>query len=1101
MNPEKTRSVYQEIEWSLKLPYDHPQTPQMRYRKGSVCTTLDTALKDHLSSFEDGDAWRFLLAGCLALLYRYCGQSGILVRLYLFTPNGNIVNNRALFIDTQGSQKFSELQDELQHQVFTNTSEIHQRTQVTITIFTGGEMVSSSGKDHQLDGTGSAGSTDLELTIKHHSRDSELKVDYNANLFEDDTIVRLKSHLVNLWRDAAQNNDSTLAALEIFQTPEKEWLEQACRGTTTTFPVFRLDADIQQHAHNFPDKLAVTGSNGDLSYRELNNRANQLAHELIRRGAGAESRIMVALDPCLEIAVVLLAILKTGATYVPLNPAYPAYRINIIVEDTQPQLAIINKHLSSELDLGEVPKLLLEDFSETGPQEYSDPNVVFDQQQTAYIYYTSGTTGKPKGSMGSYANLCHYIRVAQDKYGFSASEIMPAMASYTFSISMFELLSPLVAGGTLRILQRSEVLDASFMIQTLQEVTFIHAGPSLLKSLVKYIQKHISDYTVFKSLRHLSSGGDMVPPDLLQNLREIFPQVELFVIYGCSEIGCMGCTYFYHPDKPITKTLVGKPFDNVVLRLLDEDGNQVPVGVTGEVCFGGGGVAKGYLNRLALTDKKFYENSGTRFYRTGDMGKLNSQGDLELLGRRDFQVHVRGMRVELGEVEYHLRQAPGVRDAVVISRKHGAQQNVLVGYYVADASVEVTTEQLRAYMARHLPDYMTITFYLQLEALPLNVNMKVDRKALLSTDLVVASSNKEPVTTSELELAAIWSTLLHQEQIGLDDNFLALGGDSLLAMELIYVVEKKMGVKLDGMDILRESLQVLAGICDRELGRASTRLEDVDKGGTILTNEVHPLESFFFGTNNELYGLFHPASSPQRSTAVLVCPPVGEYKRCYFLLKTISDMLASQGMPVLRFDYFGTSDSLGDNIEGSIERWQSDIVQAKEELLARTNCQHVTVFSVRLGALLALKALGQSDVRRWVLWDPIVNGSRHYAAQKKMHKQKIWRAKVLRQLARPRTISGAEELVGFTYSHRTVSALKNLVLEEGDIKGDINVHQVVTHGISVDDKTGAWRDLLGKDSVEHMEVKCAWYELANLNKAITDRHLYSRLLEIINIDQ
>ncbi len=248
---------------------------------------------------------------------------------------------------------------------------------------------------------------------------------------------------------------------------------------------------------------------------------------------------------------------------------------------------------------------------------------------------------------------------------------MPALASYTFSISMFELLSPLVAGGTLKIMDRSEVLDVEYMAHTLQTATFVHAGPSLLKTLVKYIQRNIADYTVFDGLRHLSSGGDMVPPDLLRNLQLIFQSTELYVIYGCSEIACMGFTYAVNPIVPIERTYVGKPFNNVVLMLLDKEGNNVPIGVSGEVCIGGNGVAIGYLNRPELTDEKFFVYDDIRFYRTGDVGRLNPEGNLELLGREDFQIQIHGMRVELGEVEYYLRQMPGIQDGVVVARPHG----------------------------------------------------------------------------------------------------------------------------------------------------------------------------------------------------------------------------------------------------------------------------------------------------------------------------------------------------------------------------------------------------------------------------------------------
>jgi non-ribosomal peptide synthetase component F len=262
---------------------------------------------------------------------------------------------------------------------------------------------------------------------------------------------------------------------------------------------------------------------------------------------------------------------------------------------------------------------------------------------------------------------------AQERFGFDCHDVMPAIARFTFSITMFELLSPLVAGGRLDILEREHILDFQRMVQTLQQSTVIHTSPSLLQKLLTYIQDNNLDLQSFRQLKHVSTGGDMVPTALLETMRRVFQKAEVYVIYGCSEVSCMGCSYPVVSDRPI-KSRVGKPFTNVSIRLYDSHLNLVPIGIPGEIYIGGAGVTQGYLQREALTQEKFVTIDGCRFYRTGDIGRFDTDGNLEMLGRADFQIKLRGIRIELGEIEATLRQAPGVREGVVMARELGTRE-------------------------------------------------------------------------------------------------------------------------------------------------------------------------------------------------------------------------------------------------------------------------------------------------------------------------------------------------------------------------------------------------------------------------------------------
>jgi acyl carrier protein/pimeloyl-ACP methyl ester carboxylesterase len=641
--------------------------------------------------------------------------------------------------------------------------------------------------------------------------------------------------------------------------------------------------------------------------------------------------------------------------------------------------------------------------------------------------------------MASHDNLAAYIQAAHERFAFDNRDVMPAIARFSFSISMFELMSPITAGGTLLVLDRDHVLDPARMARTLGEVTFFHAGPSLLKHLIPHIRDRYSDFSLFSRVRHASSGGDMVPPELLEAMKEIFSEAEVFVIYGCSEISCMGCAYPVPRDGAVVKTYVGRPFDNVVVRVLDPTLQQLPAGVTGEICFSGPGVVKGYLHRPDSMVNKFVLLDGRRFYRTGDMGRLSDDGCLEILGRNDFQVKIRGMRIELGEVEHNLRRAPAVRDGVVVARETapGAEKS-LVAYVVLDRADQANDDETRAarlsairrHMVANLPDYMVPATYVELDSLPLNHNMKVDRRALPPPDRiedrpVADQSARKPRTTAEKRIAAEWSELLRVAEVRLDDNFFELGGDSMSATTFVLGIERDLGVRLEGMEVLRESLEVLAALCDERNGLRTVR--------TAARPTTRPLrerlETFHFGPAQSLYGVLRRPTGAETGHAVLVCPPVGQERtRAHFVLNKLAKRLADRGLPVLHFDYFGCGDSLGEDIDASLGRWQRDIVSAYGELRSRMGSPIVTALGVRLGGALLCNAANRIELSKLVLWDPVCKGTDYYEEAAYMHQQYMRGTLRLRPTKLARSHAGSEELLGFTFSESALRELRNLAI-------------------------------------------------------------------------
>ncbi|HTA90521.1 MAG TPA: amino acid adenylation domain-containing protein [Polyangiaceae bacterium] len=952
-------------------------------------------------------------------------------------------------------------------------------------------------------------SRDADLTLAIGTNAGRAAFVFDAALFKPSSIARFAGHLQTLLTHLHSNLDERALALPLLSSEEQAWLESVCDGKARTSMTSALvHQRIESHARTTPDAIALRFRDARLSYGELNQRANQIAHFLRAQGVGAGSHVVVCVEPSFDIVLALLGILKAGAVYIPLDPGYPRARKGVILEDTNPKLVITQPHLLSSGDFEGFTTLTLADLPvELGDSQNMELEIA--PSQPAYVYYTSGTTGTPKGVLGTHANLLHYVDSAEERYAINARDVMPALARFSFSISMFELLSPLVAGGTLLILEREHVLDPERLARTLSEVTIFHAGPSLLRGLTSYIRRHYASFEAFARVRHASSGGDMVPPELLETLREIFVNAEVFVIYGCSEISCMGATYPVPRGRALTKTYVGRPFDDVLVRLLDGTGQVLPAGIVGEIHFAGSGLTHGYLNRPELSAEKFVTIGGRRFYRTGDRGRLSEDGWLEILGRNDFQTKLRGMRVELAEVEYVLRLAPGVREAVASARDTADQEKILVAYFVAERAngaraceKSARISAIRQYLSAHLPDYMVPAVYVELEALPLNHNLKLDRRALpqpREEDLRAGSAMRlrEPHSASEKRLAEIWQRALGVKDIGLDDNFFELGGHSMLAVTMGLEVEEALGVRLDGMDVLREPLEILAAICDRQPGCAPSTVAQARPSSPRATERV---EVFHFGRDRSLYGVLH-GQPVGAARAALICPPVGqEHVRARFVLTRLAKRLARAGLPTLMFDYFGSGDSLGRGGDASIARWLTDIEAARLELGRRASGARVSAFGVRLGALLLCQATARSaSFDKLVLWDSVQSGAEFAREQSALHRRYLRSIAELRLFRRPRLLhrdaTSGRELLGTTYSESAWRELQTLSLTPLINQQRAPIHRLETSGRGRVEQ--ALSKLGAERRFEHLDFDCGWQDVARIEDIIADRQISERLTAMV----
>ncbi len=1082
---------------ALQLPFDHAPTPATPHQL--TCHGFELVLPD----VPNVPAQVLLVSVFGIALARYNAQVSIPFAVSRLLATGQTLSTSALRLHTGPQVTLTHLLGEVTRQM----AGVVDRPGVAWG--NGGAKAAMSFVESELGTTPDAlallaqaspalRSTDLQCVVMTAPGPTwQCAFVYNAHVFKASSVARFAGHLGVLLAHAAARLDLPIADLPMLSADERVWLQAANTGRTRDLPTEFLHQTFEANCRAAPHAVALHHRDQQLSYAELNERANQLAHHLIAQGISTEDPVVVCLEPGFDIAVALLGIWKAGAVYVPLDPGYPPARIRAILDDTRPKRILARSPLVARLGLD--PGACFA-FDSNGAaldgMPTHNPGLPVDPTQTASIYYTSGTTGQPKGVMASQANLRAYIDLARQRYAIDARDVMPAIARFSFSISMFELMAPLASGGTLVVLDRDHVLDLDRLANTLSEVTFFHAGPSLLKNVLSHIRQQPEDVKRFAGVRHASSGGDMIAPEVLESLKEIFPNAEVFVIYGCSEISCMGCTYPVPRDQRVTRTFVGRPFDNMVVKLFDAALNPVPVGIVGEIFFAGAGVVKGYLNRPELTVEKFIQIGAQRFYRTGDMGRLSEDGWLEILGRNDFQINVRGMRIEIGEVEYTLRKAPGVRDAVVMAKATASGEKVLVAYVVPDAAARAGASggaeraaAVRRHMAEHLPDYMVPSTYVELENLPLNHNMKVDRRALpepvfAQQRLAGDADLRWPETQTERDLARAWMDILAVEHVALDDNLFGLGGQSLQAMQFVARVRQEQRVELEGMEVLRETLEVLAALCDQRQGREPVRSRS--RGAARVCGAT--TEIFHFGHAQSLYGVVHRPARPKTDEAVLICAPIGlEQVRIHFVLNQLARQLANAGVPVLRFDFFGCADSLGETVDASFSRWFRDVADARLELAHRTGAMRITAVGVRLGATVLCKALRSTELSRLVLWDPVLSGAKYVGEQQAMQSEHFRNTRHMRLWSTPPQLVGSVEMMGTMYSDKALQELRSLAIDQTDLPQTLPTALLVssrTQGSA--EPTPHWLAAQARDGCEKLQLDCGWTDLAQRHEVLPD---------------
>ena len=614
-------------------------------------------------------------------------------------------------------------------------------------------------------------------------------------------------------------------ALQLQVLPEQE-RRQILEGFNATEQalgqVQLLHGLFEQQVARTPDAVALVCGVEQLSYAQLNRRANQLAHHLRSLGVGPDVLVGLCVERSVEMLVGVLGILKAGGAYVPLDPAYPTERLHYMLQDTAAPVVLIQEHVRARLLHGPAQLLALDaqwGQIAAGP-DHNPGHGELHPRNLAYVIYTSGSTGQPKGAMNEHRGVVNRLRWMQRQYALGPDEGVLQKTPISFDVSVWELLWPLLEGARLVMARPRGHQDPHYVGELIQRMHIgtVHFVPAMLESFL-----HAQAHTGCASLRRIVCSGEELKAELQQGCLRSMPHARLYNLYGPTEAAIDVTHWTCQADHPEARVPIGKPISNTRLYILDTHGAPVPIGVSGEIYIAGVGVARGYLNRPELTAERFVKDpfstdAEARMYRSGDLGRWRADGNIEYLGRNDQQVKIRGYRIELGEIEARLREHEQVREAVVLAREDVPGERRLVGYVVPAPGQAPSVEALRAHLARHLPEYMVPAAMVMLEQLPLSANGKIDRKGLPAPGISALQVGEYEPPQGELEeaLAQIWQELLQIERVGRHDNFFELGGHSLLIVQMIGAL-RRIGLTIE-MDRLFESptLEGVAAVLKRE---------------------------------------------------------------------------------------------------------------------------------------------------------------------------------------------------------------------------------------------------------------------------------------------
>jgi amino acid adenylation domain-containing protein len=814
----------------LELPTDRLRPAVQTFRGTHQYIALSLELSEALAELSKGTGvtlFMTLYAAFVTLLYRYTGSDDIVIGTPVAnrTPQeiegliGFFVNTLALRTDLSGNPIFEQLLRRVREvalQAYTHQDLPFEQlvealqperslshTPLFQVMFALDDALVPS--MDLLDLTVSSysvesGTTKFDLTLSMENTASGLigEWEYNSDLFDATTIERMAEHLQTLLEGIVANPEQRISELPLLTQTERQQLLFEWNNTTTEYPQDKCIHQLfEEQVERSPDAVAVVFEEEQLTYRELNTRANQLAHYLRSLGVGPEVLVGICVERSFNMIIGLLGVLKADGAYVPIDPAYPTERIAYILSDSRLPILLTQQKLVAFLPEHQARIVYLDsDWEEIATKHELPPISDVTPENLAYVIYTSGSTGKPKGVMVAHQGLLNLVFWHQQTFKITSLDKATQLAGTGFDAAVWELWPYLTAGASIYLV-KPELLTSPINLRDWlisQKITMSFVPTPVAQELLS-----LEWATESIALRYILTGGDK-----LHQYPSVSIPFQVVNNYGPTEntvVTTSGLVVAQEQNQ-ISPT-IGQPIANTQVYILDQQLQPVPVGVPGELHIGGAGLARGYLNRPELTQEKFIPNpfketQGSRLYKTGDLARYLPDGNIEYLGRIDNQVKIRGFRIELGEVEAVLTQHPVVRETVVIARENSAGDKQLVAYLVPHQEPAPTNSDLRHFLKAQLPDYMMPSAFVVLETLPLTPNGKVDRRALPQPELrpELEPTFVAPQTPTEELVASIWEKVLGVEKVGINDNFFELGGHSLLATQLLLQVNDACRVEL-----------------------------------------------------------------------------------------------------------------------------------------------------------------------------------------------------------------------------------------------------------------------------------------------------------------
>jgi len=854
----------------LDLPCDYSRPALQSYHGKTHTVRLDAACQDHLHKLArtvGGTVFMPLFGAFALLLKSYSAQDDLVIATPIANRNrsevedliGFFANTLPLRIELDDCATFADVLSRVQRETLRayehqdipfekivdrlNIARDLSRSPLAQVVFVlqNAPLHASGSTTAQLEGlqldpiafeTGTV-RLDLEVHVWEETDGMKVEFIYNTDLFAPETIARMADNFQAIVENICTRPDAALATLSHLSPSEEHCLLHDWNNTQQPYPRdLYLHQQIEHYADQTPDAPALSCQDTTLSYGELNERANRLAHWLIKQGIQTGDRVGVCLNRDIKLIVSLLAILKTRAAYVPIDPAYPRARLKFLIEDSGAALLIsdsdiYNSHALADITLN-APCVLLDREHNLITQENTD-NLSIDvsADALAYVIYTSGSTGRPKGVQIRHHSVVNLLHGVHPRLNVTKNDVWTVFHSYAFDLSVWEIWSPLYSGGHLVVVPVELTQDARAFHDLLlrRKVSVLNQTPSFMRQLMD-----LPDFKTgaARSLRVVICGGEALPQGLADQLLEL--KLDLWNFYGPTEATVWSLIKNVDPTPPDTESdalvAIGQPIANTTAYVLDQDLRPVPVGAIGELHLGGDGLARGYFNREDLSRERFIkspfsEQQGQRLYKTGDLARRLPNGDFAYIARIDTQVKVRGYRIELGEIEQTLAELETIAQAVVIVREDSPGDQRLCAYLVAQGSMNLPElDHIRVHLKDKLPAYMVPQTFVELDTLPLTPNGKTDRKNLPRPDgtlqLAPTSTQAQPRNDVEEKIAQIWREELNLDTVGMQDNFFDVGGYSFLMVKVCNRLRDHFDRDISVIDLFQHpTIAAIAGFLDQ----------------------------------------------------------------------------------------------------------------------------------------------------------------------------------------------------------------------------------------------------------------------------------------------